>query len=297
MSEHDKDQQDYDAVFAAVSGQDLPASASSAVKEATPAPATPVTPAPVAAQPDEKTDTLIFGKYKTPEEAAKGFKELEKMAAPAKEFLSLESRLKNPETRQAALLELAKKYEVELPNAEAAKEDQPPARDLSKLEDGEIVTVGELREFQRQQNAQLTELLKKATEVAPDQKIVELVKPILQERRIAELKSRGGVFALYSDPEISALRDAIVKADADGTEGLDVHAHYAAIGMAIEKGGFGEALEKLVESRMNQSLKAKQQAQTETGGGTIQPKAKSKLSPEELEQKAYEDMFDAMPGR
>lgn len=208
----------------------------------------------------------------------------------AKAHKALMERLGDPEQAATAIRELAERANVKL-ETQAAEKAETPVKvgdvDLSTLDDDEVVNGRELKAIVKALGLELKQGQAKLSTVA---------EPILRERRLAEIESKGGLYSLVRDESISSIRDQLHQDEAAGKIKRDEILQLAATAMALQDGKLFEAFEGLFGEQYRASLTKKQKL-PESGNQTVTTKAPPKLSPEEQADADYLAMLDVVPGR
>lgn len=253
-------------------------------------------PEPEKKEPEVKVEpppTMFAGKYKTPEDLEKGYKELEaKMSetgTTAKEFLKFKESLINAASRRQVYQDLFKQYGDDPKEiAKLLGVETGEVAGFSDLQDDDVLTVGQakvllIKEIQAQAGNQQNTISVFTNAVAP----------LLVERREQELAKK---YPLVKDVDIRSLRDSLDAGDAEGTIGRDEILHLAAIGQALVAGKVEESMLSLVENNYKASL-AKKKAQTAEPGIKTDHEVKPQVTAEQAAQAEYDAGWDKARGR
>lgn len=244
-------------------------------------------------KPEEKPPTMFAGKYKTPEDLERGYKELEsklyETGTTAKEFLKYKESLANPSSRRQVYQDLVKQYGDDPKEiAKLLGVDTGEITGFSDLQDDDVLTVGQAK-------ALLANEIK--ANAGNQQNTIALftnaVAPLLVERREMELAEK---YPLVKDADIKTLRDSLDAGDAEGTIGRDEILHLAAMGLALKEGKVEESMLALVEGNYKASL-AKKKAQTAEPGIKTDHEIKPQVTPEQTAQAEYDASWDKSRGR
>lgn len=208
----------------------------------------------------------------------------------AKAHKALMERLGDPEQAATAIRELAERANVKLETQVAEKAETPVKVgdvDLSTLDDDEVVTGKELKSIVSALGLELKEGQAKLSNVA---------EPILRERRMAEIESKGGLYSLVRDESITSIRDQLHQDEAAGKIKRDEILQLAATAMALQDGKLFEAFEGLFGEQYRASLTKKKQL-PESGIQTVVTKEPAPKSEEEQTHDVYGKVLNVVDGR